>query len=63
MSGTFQVQNGVAQTNDLKAALDVGTMSAQGLLNLVNQTLNMHLTAVLTKGYSQSVGGTGLAAI
>ncbi len=60
MSGTFQVQNGVAQTNDLKAALDVGTMSAQGLLNLVNQTLNMHLTAVLTKGYSQSVGGTGV---
>jgi len=60
MSGTFQVQNGVAQTNDLKAALDVGTMSAQGLLNLVNQTLNMHLTAVLSKGYSQSVGGTGV---
>ena len=60
MSGTFQVQNGVAQTNDLKAALDVGTMSAEGLLNLVNQTLNMHLTAVLSKSYSQSVGGTGV---
>ena len=60
MSGTFQVQNGVAQTNDLKAALDVGTMSAQGLLNLVNQTLNMHVTAVLNKDYSQSVGGTGI---
>ncbi len=60
MSGTFQVQNGVAQTNDLKAALDVGTMSAEGLLNLVNQTLNMHLTAVLSKTYSQSVGGTGV---
>jgi len=60
MSGTFQVQNGIAQTNDLKAALDVGTMSAQGVLNLVNETLNMHLTAVLNKGFSQSVGGTGV---
>jgi uncharacterized protein involved in outer membrane biogenesis len=60
MSGTFQVQNGVAQTNDLKAALDVGSMSAEGLLNLVNQTLNMHLTAVLSKAYSQSVGGAGV---
>ena len=60
MSGTFQVQNGVAQTNDLKAALDVGSMSAEGLLNLVNQSLNMHMTAVLSKGYSQSVGGTGV---
>lgn len=60
MSGTFQVQNGVAQTNDLKAALDVGSMSAEGLLNLVNQSLNMHMTAVLSKTYSQSVGGTGV---
>jgi len=60
MSGTFQVQNGVAQTNDLKATLDVGSMAAQGLLNLVNQSLNMHLTAVLSKQYSQSVGGTGV---
>ena len=60
MSGTFEVQNGVAQTNDLKAALDVGNMTAEGLLNLVNQTLNMHLTAVLSKAYSQSVGGTGV---
>ncbi len=60
MSGTFQVQNGVANTNDLKAALDVGSMAAQGALNLINQTLNMHLQAVLSKGYSQSVGGTGV---
>jgi hypothetical protein len=60
MSGTFQLQNGVAQTNDLKAALDVGTMSAQGLLNLVNESLNMHLTAVLDSGFSKSVGGTGV---
>ena len=60
MSGNFQVQNGVANTNDLKAALDVGTMAAQGALNLVNQTLNMHLQAVLSKAYSQSVGGSGV---
>jgi len=61
MSGTFQVQNGVANTNDLKAALDVGSMAAQGALNLITQTLNMHLQAVLSKAYSQSVGGTGVA--
>jgi hypothetical protein len=60
MTGTFQVTNGVANTNDLKAALDVGSMAAQGALNLINQTLNMHLQAVLSKGYSQSVGGTGV---
>jgi len=60
MSGTFDVHNGVANTNDLKAALDVGTMAATGTINLVNEALALHLTAVLDKAFSQSVGGTGV---
>lgn len=60
MTGTFNVRNGVAQTNDLKAALDIGTMAANGTINLVNEGLNLHVTAVLNKGFSQSVGGTGV---
>ncbi len=60
MSATFDVRNGVANTNDLKAALDVGTMAANGSVNLVNEALAMHLTAVLSQAYSQSVGGTGV---
>jgi AsmA protein len=60
MSGTFDVRNGVANTNDLKAALDVGTMAATGTINLVNQALGLHLTAVLDKSFSQSVGGSGV---
>jgi uncharacterized protein involved in outer membrane biogenesis len=60
MTGTFNVRNGVAQTNDLKAALDVGTLAGTGTINLVNQDLNMHVTAVLNKGFSQSVGGAGV---
>ena len=60
MSGTFNLHSGVAQTNDLKAALDVGTMAGTGTINLINQDLNMHVTAVLDKGFSQSVGGTGV---
>jgi len=60
MSGTFNIRNGVADTNDMKAALDIGSMAATGTINLVNQDLNMHVTAVLSKGFSQSVGGTGV---
>jgi len=60
MSGTFDVRSGVANTNDLKAALDVGNMAATGSMNLVNEALAMHLTAVLNKAFSQSVGGTGV---
>lgn len=60
MTGTFNIHNGVAQTNDLKAALDVGNLAATGTMDLVNQGLNLHLTAVLNKGFSQSVGGTSV---
>jgi AsmA protein len=58
LSGNFDVKNGVAQTNDLKAAIDGGTMAAAGLVNLADQTLNLHVTAVLNKAMSQQVGGT-----
>ena len=60
MSGSYNIHNGVAQTNDTKAALDIGNLAAQGTINLVSQDLNMHVTAVLNKGFSQSVGGTGV---
>src|SRR5271165_6024477 len=60
MTGTLNIHNGVAQTNDLKAVLDVGNLAATGTMNLVNQGLNLHVTAELNKGYSQSVGGTGV---
>ena len=60
MSSTFNIHNGVAQTNDMKATLDIGNMTADGTINLVSQDLNMHVTAVLSKGFSQSVGGTGV---
>src|SRR5664279_4579995 len=60
MSGSFDVRSGVANTNDLKAALDVGNMAATGSMNLVTEALAMHLTAVLNKSFSQSVGGAGV---
>jgi uncharacterized protein involved in outer membrane biogenesis len=60
MSGTFDVRNGVAGTNDLKAALDVGTLAASGTINLVSEALALRMTAVLNKQYSQSVGGAGI---
>jgi AsmA protein len=60
LTGNFNVVNGLAQTNDLQAVIDGGTLAAQGSANLVDQALNMHLTAVLSKAFSQKVGGTGI---
>ncbi len=60
MSGTFDVHSGVANTNDLKATLDVGNLAAAGTINLVNEALAMHITAVMNKAFSQSVGGNSV---
>jgi AsmA protein len=41
-SGTLNIVNGVANTNNLTAALDAGSLTAKGSLNLVTQDVNMN---------------------
>jgi AsmA protein len=60
MTGTILVKNGIAQTNNLQATLDIGNVGAVGTANLASQTLNMQLNAVLSKAFTQEVGGTGV---
>ena len=60
LSGTFDIKNGLANTNDLKALTDAGTVAATGSASLVNQGLDMKATAVLSKTSSQQVGGKGI---
>jgi AsmA protein len=60
MTGDILVRNGIAQTNNLQAALDIGTIGVSGSANLVNQALNLKAMAVLSKEFSQKVGGTGI---
>jgi len=47
LSGTLNIANGVATTNNLKGALDSVSLTATGSFNLVNQDVNMHATATL----------------
>jgi len=60
MTGNIQVRNGVAQTNNLNAILDIGNVGAVGTANLVDQTLNLRVTAVLSQAASQKAGGTSV---
>jgi AsmA protein len=60
MTGNVLVKNGVAQTNNLLAQLDIGNVGAAGTGNLVNQALDLRVTAVLSKDFSQQVVGTGI---
>jgi len=59
MTGAIAVKSGVAQTNNLQTTLDIGNVGAVGTANLVSQTLNMQLTAVLSKAFTQQIGGAG----
>lgn len=60
LTADFDLKNGVASTNNLKALTDAGTVAATGTASLVDQGLDMKATAVLSKGSSQQVGGTAI---
>jgi AsmA protein len=60
LGGDFDVRNGIATTNNLKALIDGGTLAGTGSVNLVDQSLNVRVTAVLSKTYSQQVGGNSI---
>jgi hypothetical protein len=57
MTGDIVIRNGIAQTNNLQAQLDIGTIAAIGTASLENEALNMRVTAVLSQTFSQKVGG------
>jgi AsmA protein len=60
MTGNIVVKNGIAQTNNLQAVLDVGKVGAVGTASLVDNTLNLRVTAVLSQGVSQKAGGSSV---
>jgi hypothetical protein len=60
LTGTFNVVNGIAQTNDLRAVIPGANLAANGSVNLATNALNMHVTAVLAKDFSQKVGGNNI---
>ena len=60
ITGKILVKNGIAETNNLEARLDIGNAGAAGTANLVDETLNMRVTAVLSQSVSQKVGGNSI---
>jgi len=60
MTGNVLVKNGIAQTNNLQALLDLGNLGVAGTANLVTQELNLHATAVLSKDFTQKIGGNSV---
>lgn len=60
VTGNFNLVNGVATTNDLKAVLAEGPSAAGvGTIDLIRQILNLRVTAVLPPSIVQKAGGGG----
>jgi hypothetical protein len=60
LTGDIALKNGFAQTSNLLAALDIGNVGVAGTTNLVNEALDLRVTAVLSKDFSTRAGGTGI---
>ena len=58
MTGQILVKNGVAQTDGLKAQLAVASMVAAGKADLSSQALNLKVSTVFSKAFSDKVAGT-----
>ncbi len=56
--GEVAIRDGVAGTDNLRLILESGTVSATGTVDLVDQTLNMHLTTILDRDTSEKSGGS-----
>lgn len=60
MTGNIAIKNGIAQTSNTEALLDLGNVGIAGTANLVDQALNLRITAVMSKELSQKAGGTSI---
>jgi uncharacterized protein involved in outer membrane biogenesis len=63
LTGNMKFVNGVGTTDDLKLDFDGGSLSAAGLVNLADQTLDLKVTTILDKDTSQKVGGSKVAGL
>lgn len=58
LTGDVLVRNGVATSENLLLQMTGGSLAAAGVVNLVDESLNLRLTAVLARETSQRAGGS-----
>ena len=60
MTRSIAIQNGIAQNSNTEASLDIGNVGIAGTANLIDQALNLRVTAVLSTELTQKAGGTNV---
>ena len=60
LNAALTIQNGMASASDLRLETDGATIAGGGTINLVDQALDLRMTASLSKAMSDQAGGTGI---
>ena len=58
LAGKILIKDGIAQTDGLNAQLPVGNLVASGTANLADESLNLKVSSVLSKAFSDKLGGS-----
>lgn len=58
VGGQIRIKDGIAQTDNLTAQLSSGSLAATGTADLVSEALDMKLTAVFSKAFSESAAAS-----
>ncbi len=57
LAGSLKIQNGIAESDNLRLEFGGGSLGAAGTLNLLDEQMNMKLVTTLDKDFSKSAGG------
>ena len=57
LTGSLKIQNGIAESDNLRLEFGGGSLGAAGTLNLLNEQMNMKLVTTLDRDFSKSAGG------
>ena len=63
LSAALAIQNGIADATDMRLETEGASIAGGGTINLVDQALNLKLTASLSKEMSDRVGGNGIGGL
>ncbi len=57
LAGSMKIQNGIAESDNIRLEFGGGSLAAAGTLNLLDERMNMKLITTLDKNLSKSAGG------
>ncbi len=58
IAGRINVKDGIAQTDDLRAQMGIANLATAGTADLASESLNLKISSVFTKEFTDKIGAT-----